>query len=279
MATAPSAPYFAEFRHVTHRFAATGATALLDIDLSIPAGQFVAIVGASGCGKTTLLNMLAGLITPSSGEVTMKGRAPRCPDPDVAYMYARDSLLPWRTAIKNVELGLEARGWSSHDRRRRAEEMLRLVGLLDKKDFFRLQLSQGMRQRIAIARTLALDPEVILMDEPFAALDARTKLEMQVEFLRIWEATADSATRPRTVFFVTHDLQEAALVADRVIVMRPSPGHVALDMPIDLGRPRAERVTELMFDPRFVEIQGELFRYLEGAMPEEASSIAGAAHE
>lgn len=239
--------------------------ALQGITMEIHAGQFVALVGASGCGKTTILNMLAGLVRPTSGEVILDGKAPELPNMDIGYMFARDALLPWRTARKNVELPLEVRGWGRRQRRERAREMLELVGLKGRESQYRLQLSQGMRQRVALARTLAPDPSILLMDEPFAALDARTKLTLQGEFLRIWEEHQGSERR-KTVIFVTHDLNEAVLLADRVIVMLPHPGRIAEDRVIDLPRPRAGALGEIQFTDRFQRITHSLFERLEGAI-------------
>lgn len=239
--------------------------ALSNINLEIVPGQFVAIVGASGCGKTTLLNMLAGLVIPTSGGVTINGTRPRLPSLDIGYMFARDALLPWRTAQHNIELPLETRGWSRKARAERAREMLELVGLKGRESQFRLQLSQGMRQRVALARTLAADPSILLMDEPFAALDARTKLTMQAEFLGIWERQKEHVTR-KTVVFVTHDLQEATLLADRVIVMLPNPGRVAEDKLVDLPRPRAEELGDVMYTEKFSDIARGLFDRLQGAI-------------
>jgi NitT/TauT family transport system ATP-binding protein len=239
--------------------------ALEDITVEIPAGQFVALVGASGCGKTTLLNMMAGLIPPTDGSVEIAGQRPALPNPDVGYMFARDALLPWRTAQRNVELPLETRGQRKPERSARAREMLEMVGLRGRERQFRLQLSQGMRQRVALARTLAADPSLLLMDEPFAALDARTKLAMQTEFLRIWESHQGSASR-KTVVFVTHDLQEAVLLADRVLVMLPNPGRIAEDRIIDLPRPRAGRLGEILFTDEFKRTAHDLFERLEGAI-------------
>jgi NitT/TauT family transport system ATP-binding protein len=239
--------------------------ALQDIHLDIPAGQFVALVGASGCGKTTLLNMMAGLIQPSGGTITVGGRRPSLPNPDIGYMFARDALLPWRTAQRNVELPLETRRVSRSERAAKAREMLDMVGLKGRERQFRLQLSQGMRQRVALARTLASDPSLLLMDEPFAALDARTKLTMQMEFLGIWERHQGSE-KNKTVVFVTHDLQEAVLLADRVIVMLPNPGRIAEDRIIDLPRPRAERLGEILYTDAFKAIAHDLFECLEGAI-------------
>ncbi|GAA0997328.1 ABC transporter ATP-binding protein [Acrocarpospora macrocephala] len=247
--------------------------ALQGIDVEIHSGQFVALVGASGCGKTTMLNMLAGLVHPTSGEVVLDGTAPELPNMDIGYMFARDALLPWRTARKNVELPLETRGWNRRERQDRAREMLELVGLKGRESQYRLQLSQGMRQRVALARTLAADPSLLLMDEPFAALDARTKLTLQAEFLRIWEQH-QGGDRRKTVVFVTHDLQEAVLLADRVIVMLPHPGRIAEDRVIDLPRPRAEDLGEIQFTDEFQRITHDLFERLEGAIGSRAEGRA-----
>jgi NitT/TauT family transport system ATP-binding protein len=246
--------------------------ALDDVTVDIAPGQFVALVGASGCGKTTMLNMLAGLVTPSEGRVSLAGAPPRLPNMDIGYMFARDALLPWRTARKNVELPLETRGWDRARRRERAGEVLSLVGLEGRESQFRLQLSQGMRQRVALARTLAPDPSILLMDEPFAALDARTKLTLQAEFLRIWEQHQGSERR-KTVVFVTHDLQEAVLLADRVIVMLPNPGRIAEDRVIDLPRPRAKALGEIQFTDEFKRTTHDLFERLEGAIVDRARPV------
>lgn len=270
--TAHDAPLIS-FRDVQQVFELEGRdlVALERIDLDVAPGQFVAVVGASGCGKTTLLNMVAGLVEPTSGEIVLDGARPKLPNQDVGYMFARDALLPWRTARANVELPLETRGWARDRRRQRAREMLAKVGLEGRERQVRLQLSQGMRQRVALARTLAPDPSLLLMDEPFAALDARTKLVMQQEFLRIWEG-GDGRDRTKTVLFVTHDLEEATLLADRVVVMLPNPGRILEDRVIDLPRPRADRLTEIRFDEDFRRIAHGLFDRLEGAIDMAASS-------
>lgn len=259
------------FENVSQVYGGTGGTAefvaLDNVSFEVPAGQFIAIVGASGCGKTTLLNMAAGLAQPTGGKVFLSGSTPKSPNFDLGYMFARDSLLPWRTARKNVSLPLEARNVPAAQRKERADEMLAMVGLEGKEKQFPSQLSQGMRQRVAIARTMASDPTMLLMDEPFAALDARTRLHMQGEFLRIWENDLDeNGDTKRTVFLVTHDLQEATVLADRVIVMLPSPGRIATDLLIDLPRPRAHLIDEIIFTERFRELQHELFTQLEGAV-------------
>ncbi|MCF8588955.1 ABC transporter ATP-binding protein [Gordonia sp. HY285] len=265
------------FEHISQVYGGSGGVerfvALEDVSFEVPEGQFIAIVGASGCGKTTLLNMAAGLAEPTNGTVLVSNKPPRSPNYDLGYMFARDSLLPWRTARKNVALPLEARKVSAAERKKRADEMLALVGLAGKEKQFPAQLSQGMRQRVAIARTLVSDPEMLLMDEPFAALDARTRLRMQAEFLKIWEKDVDAEGRTRrTVFLVTHDLQEATVMADRVIVMLPSPGRIATDLLVDLPRPRAHLVDEIIFTERFREIQHELFEQLEGAVASSADA-------
>lgn len=246
--------------------------ALDNVSLHVRPGEFVALVGASGCGKTTLLNMFAGLIAATSGEVRVNGRVPSLPAPDVGYMFARAALLPWRSVVRNVELGLEWRPeYPRARRRRRAMELLDLVGLTDFARSYPRQLSQGMQQRANLARTLAPEPSILLMDEPFAALDARTKLHLQQEFLGIWEA-APADSRP-TVVFVTHDLQEAILLADRVVVMLPRPGRIAVEHTVPLERPRARQLVELMFMPEFHDLHTELFNRLE------AAPIGGSARE
>lgn len=246
--------------------------AVTDVDVEIEAGQFLSLVGTSGCGKTTLLNMVAGLVTPSSGTVTVFGGPPRLPNTELAYMFARDALLPWRTAQANVEFPLEARGWSRSSRGARAREMLELVGLAGRERQYPLEMSQGMRQRVAIARTLAPDPRILLMDEPFAAVDARTRLSLQREFLSILEADAAENHTKRTVLFVTHDLEEAALLADRVITMLPNPGRVAMDLEVNLPRPRAHQLNEILFTDEFAAIKAKLFYALEGAIAGEGSA-------
>jgi NitT/TauT family transport system ATP-binding protein len=235
--------------------------ALERVSLDIHDGEFVALLGASGCGKTTILNLIADLIAPTTGVIEVNGLAPMCPNLEIGYMFARDALLPWRKVSKNVELGLEVRaGWSHSRRRQRAAEMLELVGLTAAARRYPIQLSQGMRQRVALARVLAVDPKILLMDEPFAALDAHTRLDIQAEFLRIWELVAASSDHTKkTVVFVTHDLQEAALLADRVLVMYPNPGRIGFERRIDLPRPRADHLGSIMFTEEFRTIHHELF--------------------
>lgn len=203
---------------------------LRDISLSVEAGQFIAVVGKSGCGKTTILNLLAGLVEPLAGRVDVCGKTPRQARRNLAYMFARDCLLPWRSVAKNVEIGLEARGVPKEQRRSRAVAELKRVGLGAYVDYYPSELSHGMRQRAALARTWSLDPQVLLMDEPFAALDAQTREDVESQFLSIWEASKC------TVVFVTHDLLEAVFMADRVIFV--DEGRIAADMALTFPRPR-----------------------------------------
>jgi len=206
--------------------------ALWGIDLEIPAGQFVCLVGPSGCGKTTLLGMVAGLVKPREGTVALDSQPVTHVRRDVAYMLARDALLPWLNARHNAELGLLVRGVAKAERARRVEAWLARVGLSEFADSNILRLSQGMRQRVAIARTLVQEPRCILMDEPFAALDAQTRILVQQSFVNLWEQ------QRATVIFVTHDLAEAILLGDRVVLMSRRPGRIVADMPIELPRPR-----------------------------------------
>jgi NitT/TauT family transport system ATP-binding protein len=231
--------------HVRHAFPSGDAAVrvLWDLDLVVPAGQFVALIGPSGCGKTTMLAMLGGLVRPSFGKVSLDGTVVTVPPREAAYMLARDALLPWRTAIQNVELGLQVRGMPRAERRKIALDWLERVGLSEFAEYNIVRMSQGMRQRVAIARTLALNPRCILMDEPFAALDAQTRTILQQEFLRLWERE-----RP-TVLLVTHDVSEAVLLSDRAILMSKRPGRVLMDLDINLPRPRAKVAP--MEDPIF----------------------------
>ncbi|GID32541.1 ATP-binding cassette domain-containing protein [Paractinoplanes brasiliensis] len=235
-----------EIRSVSVRFGASPSV-LSELTLTVPAGQFVAVVGASGVGKSTLLNVVAGLTPADAGDVTVFGRPPDAGRPDVGYMFARDALLPWRTARRNVELGLELRGSTS---REHARQMLDVVGLSTAADLYPSQLSQGMRQRVALARTLACDPSLLLMDEPFAALDAITRSTLRDMLLKLW----DQGTDRRTVLFVTHDLTEALLLADRVITL--ADGAIRSDVRVPYGRPRDQQA--LMARPDYRTLHDHL---------------------
>jgi len=225
--------------------------ALEETSFSVPRGQFLAVIGPSGCGKTTVLNMLAGLLQPTMGSVRIHGETVVKPRRDVGYVSARDGLLPWRATRRNVALGLELRGIPRLERLRRADELLSVVGLAGFETAYRSQLSQGMRQRAAIARTLAIDPHVLLMDEPFAALDAQTKIILQQQFARIWENDR------KTVMLVTHDIEEAVLLADRIIVFSARPGRIVVDQRVDLPRPRD--FESIRFEPRFRDLTHEFW--------------------
>lgn len=246
-----------DIRDVRHTFndprSGRPVKAIERIDLKVQVGAFLSIVGPSGCGKTTLLNIIAGLIPSSEGDVSVNGKPVTGLQPKVmGYMSARDTLLPWRTAIRNVEFGLEFRKWT--ERRKTAERFLSLVGLAGFEDSYPDQLSQGMRQRVALARTLAPDPEILLMDEPFGALDAQTKVLVEEEFLRIWEGNQ------KTVVFVTHDLSEALTLSDRVIVFAARPGYIKKDYLIRFPRPRV--ADELHFDDEFQRLYREIWSQL-----------------
>jgi NitT/TauT family transport system ATP-binding protein len=231
---------------------AEAVTALTDITLNIGACEFVAFVGPSGCGKTTLLNILGGLIEPQTGTVSVAGSRPRAGRRDVAYMFARDALLPWRTACANVTFGLESLGLSRSEMTSRALEMLERVRVADFQRAYPSQLSHGMRQRVALARTFALPSKVLLMDEPFAALDAHLRIEAGDVLLKLWERDR------RTVVFVTHDLHEAIALADRVIVFAPRPGRISTEFVVPFARPRS--VEQLQENPQYHELYRHLWR-------------------
>jgi NitT/TauT family transport system ATP-binding protein len=203
-----------------------------DVSFEVHDGEFVAIVGPSGCGKSTILNMLGGLVTPSAGAIDLDGRPVTGVPPKVGYVFQKDTVFPWRTVARNIALGLEYRGVAGAEQARRVREGIRLAGLEGFEDAFPATLSGGMRQRVALMRTLVVDPEILLMDEPFGALDTHTKLGLHAELLSLWEA------RHPTVVFVTHDLSEAITLADRVVVMTRRPGRIKLVYDVKLPRPR-----------------------------------------
>jgi NitT/TauT family transport system ATP-binding protein len=226
-----------------------------DVSLTCEPGEFVVLIGPSGCGKTTALNVLAGLIEPSEGDVQVLGVTPREARSQLGYMLARDALLPWRTALGNVEFALEIRGVERSTRCTIAREYLELVGLDHAARRYPWQLSHGMRQRVALARTWATDPKLVLMDEPFSALDAQTRSSVREEFLRIWERERHS------VVFVTHDLNEAILLGDRIVLLNH--GEVQLDARVPFDRPRdALHLQEL---PEFHDFRRQLWELLGAA--------------
>jgi NitT/TauT family transport system ATP-binding protein len=228
-------------------------TALSNFNIDVGKGEFVSIVGPSGCGKSTFLNILLGLIKPGDGEMRINGTAITGPGQERAMVFQEFGLLPWRTVQANVELGLELKGIPAAQRAARATELIKLVGLNGFERHYPHELSGGMKQRVGLARALATEPEVLLMDEPFAALDAQTRDLMQMELLQIWERTN------KTVLFVTHSIEEAAYLSDRVIVMTARPGRTKNILKIDLPRPRDY---EMRLTPEFNEIKLRIWEVL-----------------
>lgn len=223
--------------------------ALRDFSLSIAEGSFVSVLGRSGCGKSTMLNLLAGLTEPSAGEVRYRDRRLAGPTVEIGYLTQSDTLMPWRDVLRNVEMPLEIRGVGSKKRRRVAAELIQRVGLGGFEKHYPRELSGGMRRRASLARMLTGDPETLLLDEPFGALDAQLRTELQEELLRLW---TDSG---QTVVFVTHDIEEALLLGDRVVVLGHL-GRTVLDRRIDISRPRSAE--ELRTAPTFAALHGEL---------------------
>lgn len=228
--------------------------ALDNIDLRIEEGQFLSIVGPSGCGKSTLLQIVAGLASGSSGDVMVDGTAVTGPRPrEVAVIFQDSLLLPWKTTLENVEFPLELQGVPKPERRARSLEMIDLVGLADFRDNYPLQLSGGMRQRVSIARGLAQNPRIILMDEPFGALDEQTRTRMGQELVRIWERSR------KTVLFITHSISEAIFLSDVVVVMGRNPGRILARIPIPLPRPRDG---DMMGNAPFGKLRNEIWHLL-----------------
>jgi NitT/TauT family transport system ATP-binding protein len=228
--------------------------ALERVSLLVKDGEFVSLVGPSGCGKSTILKLVSGLLRPTSGGVLLDGRPVEGVPPGVGFMFQSDALLPWATAADNVAVALELRGVARPERERRAWELLRLVGLAGFEEAYPTTLSGGMRKRVALARVLAYDPDVYLMDEPFGALDAQTKVQMGGELLRLWDGL------DRTIVFVTHDIEEAIALSDRVLVMTRRPGRIKSEYRIDLPRPRD--FYEVRFTPEFRELHRAIWRDL-----------------
>ena len=230
-------------------------TALRDMSLSVEQGELVALVGPSGCGKSTALNVLAGQVRPVSGPVRLAGEPVKGVSPSVGYISQADTLLPWRTVLDNVALAMELRGVGKQERRAAARDLMARMGLSGFEDNYPRELSGGMKKRAAIARVLAVDPAILMMDEPFGPLDALTKEKLQDEILALWESTGC------TILYVTHDLTEAITLADRVVLLSHRPGRVAGEYPIDLPRPR--RVMDVKFSPRFVELEKTIWQDLQ----------------
>jgi NitT/TauT family transport system ATP-binding protein len=228
--------------------------ALAPTTLTVGENEFVTLVGPSGCGKSTLLKLVAGLVPPTGGRIHVRDQEVREPFPDVGFVFQQPVLLPWRSVLDNVLFSVEMLGLDPRQYRKPAGDLLELTGLAGFETKYPRELSGGMQQRVAICRALIHDPAILLMDEPFGALDALTREEMSLELLRIWDE------RRKTILFVTHSIPEAILLADRVVVMSPRPGRVARVITVDLPRPRT---VDLEFDPRFKahsdEVRGLIF--------------------
>ena len=252
-----------QLRNVGRQFVAprTGqiTTAVTDVTLDIRTGEFVCVVGPSGCGKSTILNLIAGLDMPTSGAVEVNGAAITGPGADRGVMFQDYALMPWMSVHDNIGFGLNygtpGKGLSRESRAARVGHFVQLVGLGGAEQKYPHQLSGGMRQRVALARLLANEPDILLMDEPLGALDAQTRLILQVELLRIWGETSPIHAR-KTALFITHDIEESVFLADRVVVMSTHPGRVKAVIPIDLPRPRTEHIRS---DPGFGEIVAQIW--------------------
>jgi ABC-type nitrate/sulfonate/bicarbonate transport system ATPase subunit len=227
-----------------------------NINLSLRDGEFVSIVGPSGCGKTTLLRVINGLLSPSSGQIFVDGKEQKEAEGELVmgFVFQGSSLLPWRTSLKNILLGLEGQGKNPKQAEPLARKYLDLVGLAGFENHYPHELSGGMQQRINLARALAIEPKILLMDEPFAALDAQTRTFMQLELLRIWLQTK------KTVVFVTHMISEAILLSDRVIVFSHRPGQIKAEFNVPFGRPRN---MEIKSDKRFAELEDMIWKQVE----------------
>jgi NitT/TauT family transport system ATP-binding protein len=235
-----------EIDHVSQRFQTSGRQshlALSDINLTIDDGAFVSILGPSGCGKSTLLYIVGGFVQPSDGEARVKGKVITGPGPDRGPVFQEFALFPWKNVLGNVMYGLRQQGVKKAAAEAKSRKLLEMVGLKGYENFYPKELSGGMKQRVAIARTLAYNPAVLLMDEPFGALDAHTRTRLQNDLLTIWERDR------KTVLFVTHSVEEAVFLSDKVVVMTRSPGSIKVVVDIDLPRPRKR--AELLLDPRY----------------------------
>ncbi|OHV81959.1 ABC transporter ATP-binding protein [Ensifer sp. LCM 4579] len=231
--------------------------AVKDVNLSVADGEFLAIVGPTGCGKSTILNAIAGLLKPASGTVAIDGQPVRGVQNDIGYLFQQDALLPWKTALENVELGPMFKGTGAAERREQSMKWLAKVGLKGFEHRYPHQLSGGQRKRVQMAQALITGPKVILMDEPFSALDIHTRHLMQNELLRLWQEER------RAVVMITHDLEEAIALGDRVVVLAAGPRSRVIDsFPVDLARPRD--VAEIKLDPRFMDLYRNIWSSLRG---------------
>jgi NitT/TauT family transport system ATP-binding protein len=236
----------------------TELKALANVDLSIRENEFVSIIGPSGCGKTTLLKIIDGLLPCDSGKISINGKHVTAPGPDRAVVFQTFALLPWRTVLANVEFSLELRQIPKAERTNTARDYLKRVGLADFENHYPHELSGGMQQRAGLARALAVNPVILLMDEPFGSVDAQTRQLLQEELLELWQRER------KTVIFITHSMDEAVYLSDRVVVMTPRPGKVAEVLDVPLSRPRVAE--EVRRDPKFVDLTNYIWDSLKKAM-------------
>jgi NitT/TauT family transport system ATP-binding protein len=244
--------------HKTIKHSSTELKALTNVSLSIRENEFISIIGPSGCGKTTLLKMIDGLLPCDSGEIKINGRKVTGPGPERAVVFQTFALLPWRTVLANVEFSLELRRVPKEERAKTAREYIRRVGLGEFENHYPHELSGGMQQRAGLARALAVNPMILLMDEPFGSVDAQTRQLLQEELLELWQR------EQKTVIFVTHSMDEAVYLSDRVVVMTPRPGKVAEILDVPLPRPRVAE--DVRRDPRFVDLTNYIWDSLKKAI-------------
>jgi NitT/TauT family transport system ATP-binding protein len=254
-----------EISNIEHRFITKGAedgglTVLNGVSLTIRDREFVSFLGPSGCGKTTLLRILDGLVTPTSGQVVIDGKVVKKPTRERAMVFQEFNLLPWRTTMRNVELGLELQGVGKTERSRIARENLRKVGLGGFEGYFPHQLSGGMKQRVGIARALSVSPNLLLMDEPFGALDPQIRELMQIEMLKLLEAEA------RTVVFVTHSVDEAIFLSDRIVIFSARPGRILAVIDVELPKPRWQDDEQIKGSPEFVRYRSHIWHMLKSEL-------------
>ncbi|MBS0531941.1 MAG: ABC transporter ATP-binding protein [Proteobacteria bacterium] len=253
-----------EIDHVSQMFETSGRRshlALSDISLTIEDGAFVSILGPSGCGKSTLLYIVGGFVTPTAGRAKVKGRAITGPGPDRGPVFQEFALFPWKNVLGNVMYGLRQQGVKRGEAEAQSRRLIEMVGLKGYESFYPKELSGGMKQRVAIARTLAYHPEVLLMDEPFGALDAHTRTRLQNDLLNIWERDR------KTVLFVTHSVDEAVFLSDKVVVMTRSPGRIKQIVDIDLPRPR--RRADLLLDPHYQKYVVDIEKLIDDVLEDE----------
>ncbi|MCU1432595.1 MAG: nitrate transporter ATP-binding protein [Actinotalea sp.] len=274
VATAERAePPYLEVDRVSIRFTSKAGgkmqetSVLEELSFSLRKGEFCCIVGPSGCGKSTSLRIIDGLQAASSGEVRIEGAVVTEPRPDIAFVFQGFNLLPWRSLLDNVAFGLDNLGISKQERAERATKWLSTVGLADFAQYYPSQVSGGMQQRVGLARALAVEPRLLLMDEPFGAVDAQTRMLLQNEVLRLWEA------EQKTVVFVTHDIEEALFLADRVLIMGPRPSRVLREVVVPFARPREDHIRG---DSEFAALKDEIWTELKAAMAEPTAGAEAA---